>query len=210
MNIKKNIEKIKKQAHQAQLVVVTKKQSLEDITRVYELGEREFGENKVQDLLQKKEKLPNNIKWHMIGHLQTNKVKFIAPFIHLIQSVDSIKLLEKINYYGKINDRKINCLIQIKVAKEDSKHGFSKKDAQQLLSSNYQDKYSNTIIKGIMGMSSFTDDPDIIKNEFIELKNIFNKIKIPNKILSIGMSNDYKIAYKIGSNMIRIGSAIFK
>ena len=114
MNIKKNIEKIKKQAHQAQLVVVTKKQSLEDITRVYELGEREFGENKVQDLLQKKEKLPNNIKWHMIGHLQTNKVKFIAPFIHLIQSVDSIKLLEKINYYGKINDRKINCLIQIK------------------------------------------------------------------------------------------------
>ncbi len=210
MNIKKNIEKIKKQAHQAQLVVVTKKQSLEDITRVYELGEREFGENKVQDLLQKKEKLPNNIKWHMIGHLQTNKVKFIAPFIHMIQSVDSIKLLEKINYYSKKNDRKINCLIQIKVAKEDSKYGFSKQDAQQLLSSNYQEKYSNTIIKGIMGMSSFTDDPDIIKNEFIELKNIFNKIKIPNKILSIGMSNDYKIAYKIGSNMIRIGSAIFK
>ena len=210
MNIEKNINKIKKEAHQAQLVVVTKKQSLENITRVYKLGEREFGENKIQDLLQKKEKLPNNIKWHMIGHLQTNKVKFIAPFIYMIQSVDSIKLLEKINHYGKKNDRKINCLIQIKVAKEDSKYGFSTKDAQQLLSSNYQEKYSNTSIKGIMGMSSFTNNTDIIKNEFIELKNIFNKIQIPNKILSIGMSNDYKIAYKTGSNMIRIGSAIFK
>ncbi|MAQ31865.1 MAG: YggS family pyridoxal phosphate-dependent enzyme [Flavobacteriales bacterium] len=210
MNIEKNINKIKKEVPKSQLIVVTKKQSLENINKVYKFGEREFGENKVQDILQKKEKLPSDIKWHMIGHLQTNKVKFIAPFIHMIQSVDSIKLLEKIDLYSERNNRKINCLIQVKVAKEDSKYGFSTKDAQKLLSSNYQDKYSNTNIKGIMGMSSFTNDPYIIKNEFIELQNIFNNIQIPNKVLSIGMSNDYKIAATTGSNMIRIGSAIFK
>ena len=210
MNIKKNIKKIKTETNGTQLVVVTKKQSLDKIITAYNSGEREFGENRVQDILFKKDKLPNDIKWHMIGHLQTNKVKLIIPHIHMIQSVDSIKLLNIINEYAKKYNKTINCLIQIKIAQEKTKYGFNIKDAKQLLSSNYEAKYPYIKIQGLMGMASFTNDASVLEKEFKKIKIIYDRLKTKNNILSIGMSNDYKMAYKSGSTMIRIGSLIFK
>ena len=210
MNIQKNINHIKKDIEKAQLVVVTKKQTINDIKKVYATGEKNFGENRVNELLLKKDLLPNDIKWHMIGHLQTNKVKLITPFIHLIQSVDSIKLLNKINECGKQEDRIINCLIQIKIAEETTKYGFNRKDSIELLNSDYSNKYPYVRIQGLMGMASFTQNKHTIASEFKEIKELCNNIKFHNKTLSIGMSNDYKIAYQIGSNMVRIGSLIFK
>ena len=210
MSIRSNIKHIKSCIKHAELVVVTKHQNLKDIQKAYHLGEKNFGENRVTDLLYKKEQLPNDIKWHMIGHLQKNKVKLIAPFIYMIQSIDSIELLKIIDQNAKKYDRKINCLIQIKIAKELSKFGFNIEDAKALLSSNYEEKYKNINIKGLMGIATFTKNKEQIKNEFQKIINILNMIKIENPILSIGMSNDYKIAYSSGSNMIRIGSSIFK
>ena len=208
--LKNQIAKIKHTAKGAKLIVVTKNQNIQNIQKIYKLGEREFGENRVKDLIEKKNLLPNDINWHMIGHLQTNKVKLIASFIHLIQSVDSIRLLEVINDCAIKHDRKINCLIQIKVSNEKSKYGFNTKDALELFSSNYQKKYSNIIIKGIMAMGSLTKNKQQTNQEFELVRSIFNQIKPKKKILSMGMSNDYKIAYQNGANMIRIGSLIFK
>ena len=210
MNIESNIKKIKNRAKNAQLIVVTKYQNIDNIKKVYQLGERHFGENKVQDLIQKKEQLASDIKWHMIGHLQKNKVKFIAPFIHMIQSVDSIELLKKINHHAEQNNRKINCLIQIKIAQEVSKFGFDKDTAHQLFCSNYRTDYPSINICGIMGMATFTNNKEQIKKEFQALTVMKNLIKQRNLILSIGMSHDYEIAVKSGSNMIRVGSAVFQ
>ena len=209
MSIAKNILSIKKKINDTQLIVVTKKQSLDNIKKAYSSGERNFGENRANELIEKKVLLPNNIKWHMIGHLQTNKVKSIASFIHLIHSVDRLKLLNEINKCGKLENRVINCLIQVKIAKENTKHGFSEKESIELLKSNYKEKYPYVNIKGIMGMATFTNNTNIIEAEFKRLKKIYDHIK-HIKILSMGMSNDYQIACKVGSNMIRIGSAIFK
>jgi len=210
MSIESNINIIKKKAQNAQLIVVTKYQNIDNIKKVYQLGERHFGENKVQDLIQKKEQLASDIKWHMIGHLQKNKVKLIAPFIHMIQSVDSIDLLKKINYHAEQNNRKINCLIQIKIAQETSKFGFNIDIARQLFCSNYLTEYPSINICGIMGMATYTNNKEQIKKEFQPLRVIKNLIKQQNSILSIGMSHDYEIAVKSGSNMIRVGSAIFQ
>ena len=211
MMIEKNIKNIKKNICGAQLIVVTKKQNVDDIKKVYQAGEKNFGENRVIDLIRKKDLLASDIKWHMIGHLQTNKVKLITPFIHLIQSVDSTKLLNKINDCGKQDNRKINCLIQIKIAQEETKYGFSEKESLVLLKSNYENKYPYVNIKGVMGMASLTHNTEQIKSEFKHLKQIYDSLKSStNKILSMGMSNDYKIAHEMGSNMIRIGSSIFK
>tara|TARA_B100000427_G_scaffold170969_1_gene142149 strand:+ start:199 stop:828 length:630 start_codon:yes stop_codon:yes gene_type:complete len=209
MSIVKNILNIKKQINNTQLIVVTKTQSLDNIKKAYSSGERNFGENRVSELIIKKELLPNNIKWHMIGHLQTNKVKSITSFIHLIHSVDRLKLLNEINKCGKLDNRIINCLIQVKIAKENTKHGFSEKESIELLQSNHKEKYPYVNIKGIMGMATFTNNTNTIEAEFKRLKKIYDHIKYM-KILSMGMSNDYQIACKAGSNMIRIGSAIFK
>ncbi len=210
MSIESNINTIKKKAQNAQLIVVTKYQNIDNIKKVYQLGERHFGENKVQDLIQKKEQLASDIKWHMIGHLQKNKVKLIAPFIHMIQSVDSIDLLKKINYHAEQNNRTINCLIQIKIAQETSKFGFNIDIARQLFCSNYLTEYPSINICGIMGMATYTNNKEQIKKEFQPLRAIKNLIKQQNSILSIGMSHDYEIAVKSGSNMIRVGSAIFQ
>tara|TARA_B100000530_G_scaffold310694_1_gene237302 strand:+ start:3649 stop:4281 length:633 start_codon:yes stop_codon:yes gene_type:complete len=210
MNLESNINDIKTKAQGAQLIVVTKYQTIENIKKIYQLGERQFGENKVQDLMKKKSQLPNDIKWHMIGHLQKNKVKLIAPFIHTIQSVDTIDLLKKINQYAEKNNRKINCLIQIKIAKEVSKFGFNIDAAKKLLNSNYGFEYPHLNIGGIMAMATFTNNKNQIKREFDSLLNIKKLIKHQKPILSIGMSHDYQLAYKSGSNMIRIGSAIFQ
>ena len=210
MKLESNINDIKTKAQGAQLIVVTKYQTIENIKKIYQLGERQFGENKVQDLMKKKSQLPNDIQWHMIGHLQKNKVKLIAPFIHTIQSVDTIDLLKKINQYAEKNNRKINCLIQIKIAQEVSKFGFNIDAAKKLLKSNYVSEYPHLNINGIMAMATFTSNKNQIKSEFDSLLNIKKLIKHQNPILSIGMSHDYQLAYKSGSNMIRIGSAIFK
>ena len=210
MSIATNINNIRNKSKGAQLIVVTKYQSINNIKKVYKLGERQFGENKVQDLIEKKTKLPNDIKWHMIGHLQKNKVKLIAPFIHMIQSVDSIELLQKINQCAEKNERQINCLIQIKIAQEMSKFGFNIESVKKLLNSNYKIKYPYVNIGGLMGIATLTNNKNQIKKEFKSIIKMSNLIKNTQPIISIGMSYDYDIACESGSNMIRLGSAIFQ
>ena len=207
MGISKNIQNIKKELpNQISLVAVSKNQSYSKIMEVYESGHRIFGENKVQELVEKHEKLPKDIKWHMIGHLQSNKVKYIAPFVDLIHSVDSKKLLKEINKRASQNNRIIDCLLQIHIAVEKTKFGLLEKDVNEILS--VKDQYKNVNIKGLMGMATFTNNKTQIKDEFNYLLSVFNKYKVLNT-LSMGMSGDYKIAIKCGSNMIRIGSSIF-
>jgi len=176
--------------------------------QAYNSGHRIFGENKVQELIQKQEALPKDIQWHMIGHLQSNKVKYIAPFISLIHGVDSFKLLEEINKRAEQNKRIIDCLLQIHIATESSKFGFEINEIKDALIA--IQKFKNINIKGLMGMATFTNDRTQIRKEFSNLEMVFNQIKTPQiNTLSIGMSGDYKIAIENGSTMIRIGSAIF-
>ena len=190
------------------LVAVSKFQSVEEIKKAYDAGIKDFGENYIQELLPKYELLPKDINWHFIGHLQTNKVKYITPFIHLIQGVDSLKLLTELNKQARNNNRKVDCLLQVHIAEEKTKFGFDKKDLLKIEA----DNFPNVNIKGIMGMATFTDDENIISTEFSILKKISNDLllKIPTaNILSMGMTADYKIAIDNGSNMVRIGSLIF-
>ena len=209
MNIKANISNILNDLdNQIQLVAVSKTKPNNYILEAYQAGQRIFGENKVQELVEKYNILPNDIKWHMIGHLQTNKVKYIAPFVSLIHSVDSKKLLIEIDKRAKQNNRVIHCLLQINIAQESTKFGLNENEVLELLEMNL----SNISIDGLMGMATFTDDKQQIRREFKSLKNTFEKFKRKfNKlfILSMGMSGDYDIAIEEGSNMIRIGSSIF-
>ncbi len=217
MSISENIQKIKKQLSKNITVIpVSKRQPYELIQEAYDGGQRIFGENKVQELREKHEKFPLDIEWHMIGHLQTNKVKYIAPFINLIHSVDSLKLLKEINKRAKQNERIINCLLQIYIAKEKSKFGLSFEEIENLLSSDDFNNLENIKIIGLMGMATNTPEKEKIKIEFDKLKNAFEKIKssfFKNdknfKELSMGMSGDYKIAIESGSTMVRVGSLIF-
>lgn len=197
---------------EATLVAVSKLKPIEDILLLYKLGHRDFGENYVQELVTKSETLPKDIRWHFIGHLQTNKVKFIAPFVSLIHGVDSFKLLSEINKQGLKNNRVINCLLQIHIAQEETKFGFSFQEAQELLSSDVNLQLKNINIIGLMSMASLTSDEKQILHEFHELNLFYNKVKslhVNLKILSLGMTSDYHLALKEGSNMVRIGSAIF-
>tara|TARA_B110000977_G_scaffold86299_1_gene114983 strand:- start:16494 stop:17141 length:648 start_codon:yes stop_codon:yes gene_type:complete len=192
------------------LVAVSKTKPKELILEAYESGHTVFGENKVQELVDKYEALPKDIKWHMIGHLQTNKVKYIAPFINLIHSIDSIKLIKEINKKAKSNDRVIDCLIQVHIAKEDSKFGIPLSEVDDFYIKCQE--YENVRIKGLMGMATFTENTTIVSEEFKNLKIVYDKMKsnYPTiDILSCGMSGDYNIAIEQGSNMIRIGSTIF-
>ena len=202
------------------LVAVSKTKPIEDIQALYNLGQRDFGENYVQELAEKYEQLPKDIRWHFIGHLQSNKVKYIAPFVHLIHGVDSFNLLKEINKQGLKNNRVINCLLQIHIAKEETKFGFAEKELHELnqihdTSTSSVHELKNITIIGMMGMASFSDDMNVVKNEFASLKIIFDKyalLSIANcqlSILSMGMSSDYKIAIEEGSNMVRIGSLLF-
>ncbi|WP_462219948.1 YggS family pyridoxal phosphate-dependent enzyme [Ferruginibacter sp.] len=202
------------------LVAVSKTKPIEDIQALYNLGQRDFGENYVQELAEKYEQLPKDIRWHFIGHLQSNKVKYIAPFVHLIHGVDSFNLLKEINKQGLKNNRVINCLLQIHIAKEETKFGFAEKELHELnqihdTSTSSVHELKNINIIGMMGMASFSDDMNAVKNEFASLKIIFDKyalLPIANcqlSILSMGMSSDYKIAIEEGSNMVRIGSLLF-
>jgi pyridoxal phosphate enzyme (YggS family) len=213
MSIKNKLQNIKLNLPKnITLVAVSKTKPVELLKEAYNQGQFIFGENKVQEMVDKFEKMPKDIKWHMIGHLQTNKVKYIASFVSLIHGVDSFKLLMEINKQATKHNRTIDCLIQIKIATEDTKFGMSLNDLQLLLKSDEYKTLENIRIKGLMGMASFTADNHQIESEFKYLKSIFDQIKKKYsdiEILSMGMSNDYKLAIKHGSNMVRIGSHIF-
>ena len=205
-----NLKQIKDDVPPAVTVVaVSKTKPADVIQEAYEAGHVEFGENKVQELCQKHETLPKNIRWHMIGHLQRNKVKYIAPFVHLIHGVDSERLLNEINKQGAKNDRIIDVLLQIHIAEESTKFGFSYEEAESVLSK--AKELENVRITGLMGMASYTDNTAQLTAEFSGLQDFYNRLKATNKwtTLSMGMSNDYKLAVDLGSNMIRVGSLIF-
>ncbi|MCG2430965.1 YggS family pyridoxal phosphate-dependent enzyme [Aequorivita xiaoshiensis] len=194
------------------LIAVSKTKPVSDLMQAYNSGHKDFGENKVQEMESKWQEMPKDIQWHMIGHLQRNKVKYIAPFVSLIHAVDSLRLLKEINKQAKRNERVIECLLQIKIAEEDSKFGMDISDAAALLHSEELQSFKNVKIVGLMGMATFTDDEKQISQEFQRLKKAFDQFKIENselKILSMGMSGDYEIAIENGSNMVRVGSAIF-
>jgi len=194
------------------LVAVSKTKPISDILEAYDCGQRVFGENKIQELVEKHNKLPKDIEWHMIGHIQRNKVKYMAPFVNLIHSADSYRLIKEINKQGKINNRVINCLLQIKIASEESKFGFTEKEATDFLNSDEYVSFKNIKIVGLMGMATFTDDQRKIDQEFNKLKIFYKKVNRSNSeinVLSMGMSDDYPIAIRNGSTMVRIGSSIF-
>ncbi len=198
------------------LVAISKTKPVDDIMELYELGHRVFGENKVQELTGKSESLPRDIQWHMVGHLQRNKVKYIAPFVSMIHSVDSQKLLNTIEKEGEKNERCIDCLFQVHIASEETKFGFSEEELITLLDNINPEDYPHVRVKGLMGMATFTEDLEKVRLEFKKLKSLFDSIRdnpaynYPEfKEISMGMSNDYKIAIEEGSTMIRIGSLIF-
>ena len=193
-------------------IAVSKTKPIDEILRIYNLGHKEFGENKVQELIEKYDKLPKDIKWHMIGHLQTNKIKKIIPIISLIHSVDSLKLLKKINNEAIKINKVISCLLQINISNDNTKFGFTSDQIKEIFNNEIIKDFKFIRIKGLMGMATFTENKNQIRIEFKNLKKIFDemKTKYPElKIISMGMSGDYKIAIQEGSNMIRIGSKIF-
>lgn len=213
MSIQENIVKLKKDLPEnVTLIAVSKTKSNQDILEAYETGHRIFGENKVQEMLQKWEELPKDIQWHMIGHVQRNKVKYMAEFVTLIHGVDSLKLLREIDKQAKKHQRVIDCLLQIHIAKEDTKFGFDASELDQIINSGEIQHFKNVKICGLMGMATFTQNEVQIRGELKNLKALFDDIrnKLPEiSILSMGMSSDYKIAIEEGSTMIRIGSSIF-
>ena len=212
MRIAKNIKSFTDVIpNNVKLVAVSKTKSINLIESAYKAGQRDFGENKVQELVNKFENLPKDINWHMIGHLQRNKVKYIAPFIYLIQSVDSLRLLIEINKQGIKNNRVINVLVQMDISNDETKFGFSYQEFEELIKKNEINTLKNICIKGMMGMASFTKDENKIKDEFYSLYKFYKKHKkfLNLEILSMGMSGDFKIAINCNSNLIRLGSSIF-
>ena len=212
MSIQENYHKIKAQIPaNVELVAVSKFHPVEKIQEVYDCGQKVFGENKVQELLTKVNELPADIQWHLIGHLQTNKVKFIAPFIDTIQSVDSEKLLLEINKEAAKNNRIIKVLLQVKIAEEETKYGLEISEAKEIFSNYLEHQYPNIEILGLMGMATFTDNKNQVKSEFLVLKSLFDELSTFKKLetLSMGMSDDFALAIECGSTSVRIGSAIF-
>jgi len=212
MSIEENLKKIKKEIPAyVTLIAVSKTKPTTDIEKAYKSGQLDFGENKVQELMKKVKILPSDIKWHMIGHLQRNKVKDILPIIHMIHSVDSLRLIKEIDKQAGKIERKISLLLQVDISQDETKYGFSFKDLESILKSNELYNFKNISIDGLMGMASFTENSEIIKAEFIKLSSLFDKFKKKYflKYLSMGMSGDYKIAIECNSNMVRLGSNIF-
>ncbi len=216
--IQENITKLKAAIHETPctLIAISKTKPETDIIDAYEGGQRAFGENKVQELASKHESLPKDIEWHMVGHLQRNKVKYIADFIHLIHSIDSLKLLKEVNKQAEKSGRIINCLLQVHIAEESTKFGFDLDEIPALINSEDFQSLSHIRVIGLMGMATFTEDKDQIVREFNTLKALFDQLKTdtlpPNAVmkeLSMGMSGDYDIALSCGSTMIRVGSSIF-
>jgi len=218
MSIADNIKRLKNETKpiNVSLIAVSKTKPVEDIQQAYNAGQRLFGENIVQDLVDKYEHLPKDIEWHLIGHLQTNKVKYIAPFIHMIQSVDSLKLLQEIDKQAKKNNRVIDCLLQVYIADEETKFGFGFDEVIELLRSDDLNVLQHVRIRGLMGIATNTDNEKQIKEEFYELRTFFDGVKLSFfkddaafDTVSMGMSGDYKIAIEQGSTMVRLGSTIF-
>lgn len=216
MTIQDNLKNIKSSLpEQVTLVAVSKTKPVSDLMEAYNAGQRIFGENKIQEMVEKWEQMPKDIQWHMIGHVQTNKVKFMAPFVSLIHGVDSLKLLHEINRQAQKNNRIIDCLLQIHIAEEETKFGLDEEELASVLASPSFREMKNIRIVGLMGMATFTDNQDQIKKEFIHLKSIFDKLKPLNtkncelNTISMGMSGDYQLAISCGSTMVRIGSSIF-
>lgn len=214
--IAENIAEIEEQLQgKARLIAVTKTKPVEILHETYDAGFRRFGENKVQEMTAKYEALPKDIEWHMIGHLQSNKVKYMAPYVSMIHSVDQFKLLKEINKEAKKNDRVINCLLQIFIAEEETKFGLSETEAREILESEELASLNNIKIVGLMGMASNTDDENKVRQEFRALKNMFESLKsydkknVEMKELSMGMSGDFPIAVEEGSTFVRVGSKIF-
>ena len=210
--IKNNIKIIKNSLSDDVIVVaVSKTKPTDEIMKIYDQGHIDFGENKVQELLKKEKELPKNINWHMIGHLQRNKVRSIIPFVYLIHSVDSLRLINKINEEGKKINKEIKVLLQVKISDAVSKYGFNLFEIEKILNSKVLDNHKYVKVDGLMGMATFSNNETIIEKEFNELQKIYDKYKNTHKFktLSMGMSGDYKIAIKNGSNMVRLGSVIF-
>lgn len=208
VNIENYNEILQELNGKATLVAVSKTKPAEELQALYDLGQRDFGENYVQELVDKQAILPKDIRWHFIGHLQSNKVKYIAPFVHLVHGVDSENLLTEINKQAIKNNRVIDCLLQVYIATEETKFGFDEAELQNIQWSNYP----NVHIKGLMGMASFSNDKELIKNEFKQLKKLYDQLPgqgIQPTILSMGMSGDFTMAIEEGSNMVRIGSLLF-
>ena len=213
MSITENLKKIKSNLPQhVTLVAVSKTKPISDIMEAYNAGQRVFGENKIQEMTEKWEVLPKDIQWHMIGHVQRNKVKYMASYVTLVHGVDSYKLLKEINKQAKSQDRKIDCLLQIHIAEEETKFGLDEAELNDIIIANKTDKLLNIRILGLMGMATFTTDETQVRKEFKHLKSLFDKIKDINpelSVLSMGMSGDFQIAIEEGSTMVRIGSSIF-
>ena len=211
--IDENINKIRSDIPDyVELIAISKTKPNEDIMKAYENGHRSFGENKIQEMSRKFEELPKDIIWHMVGHVQSNKIKYMAPYVNLIHGVDSFKSIKTINKEGQKNNRILNCLLQLKVSKEESKFGLEADALKKIIFSDEYYEMENIKISGIMAMATNTKNKDIVRNEFIYAKNIFDEISATDnnfEILSMGMSNDYQLAIECGSNMIRIGSLIF-
>lgn len=212
MSISENITNLKKEIpSHVTLVAVSKTKPVPEILEAYHTGHRIFGENKIQEMVEKWEQMPKDIEWHMIGHVQTNKVKYMAEFVSLVHAVDSLKLLKEINKQAKKHNRVVSCLLQIKIAEEDSKFGMTEADALALLNNASVKEFKHVKIVGLMGMATFTDDKAQLNTEFLRLKKFFetHKTAYGFKTLSMGMSGDYKLAIENGSTMIRVGSSIF-
>lgn len=216
MSIKKNLLQIKNALPEnVTLVAVSKTKPVSDLLEAYEAGQRVFGENKIQEMAEKFEEMPKDIQWHMIGHVQTNKVKLMAPFVSLVHGVDSLKLLKELNKQALENNRVIDCLLQIHIAEEETKFGLDDAELNEILKEVQNEKFQNIKITGLMGMATYTENHDQIKKEFMHLKSIFDSHKsmITNNYqlttLSMGMSGDYQLAIECGSTMVRIGSSIF-
>ncbi|TGV00832.1 YggS family pyridoxal phosphate-dependent enzyme [Flavivirga rizhaonensis] len=216
MSIKQNLQNIKASLpdHVA-LVAVSKTKPVSDLMEAYHAGQRIFGENKIQEMVEKHETMPKDIEWHMIGHVQSNKVKYMASFVHLIHGVDNFKLLKEINKQALKHDRVIDCLLQIKIASEDSKFGMTPNEASEIIKSEMFSELKNIKIVGLMGMATFTNDENWVKKEFNYLKDTFENLKLTSadnyqlNTISMGMSGDYQLAINCGSTMVRIGSSIF-
>jgi pyridoxal phosphate enzyme (YggS family) len=213
MNISEQIKYYKSQLPEdVVLVAVSKTKPKKDILEAYNAGQRVFGENKIQEMTEKWENLPKDIEWHMIGHVQSNKVKYMAEYVNLVHGIDRLKLIKELNMQAQKHDRTINCLLQIKIAEEDTKFGMDINDAEAILNKDFKKTYPNVNVVGFMGMATFTNDEEQVQREFKTLKSHFDRLSKDHnslKILSMGMSGDYKLAITEGSTMVRIGSAIF-
>ena len=211
MVIANNIAEIKKEIGSATLVAVSKTQPVELLMQAYKAGQRDFGENKIQEMVLKQQQMPDDVRWHMIGHVQTNKVRQMASFVHLIHGVDSEKLLAGINSQSQKHDRIIDCLLQVHIASEDSKFGLNEDELSEIISNLEAGRYSSVRVRGLMGMATFTDDRNQIQREFTHLRTLYDRYASVRDFdtLSMGMSGDFDIAVKCGSTMVRVGSRIF-